>query len=233
MRWIGCLFCFVFPTFSLQTSRARPHRSEEWSGAVEAVLQRRGKKGVEVGSIHIRFELSPHFAGLRGKQLLLTLMLDIPKHKKSLCSAATKDMEVIISVRFQFTKSLVSMFLASLPCIYHVLTKHSAACAHQVVKAVPFSQVELTPWKYSPTSLKVWYRHYVALFFSGWFILQVNVWLRPGLRSQTCAAWSTMSSCLTAFLWWFLLLLHCFPPFPSSFGDKLIVTWYQVELHIV
>ena len=104
MKWIGCLFCFS--TFSLQTSQAQPHRSEEWSGAVETTLHWRGKEGVEVGSIHIRFELSPHFTGLRGKQLLLTLMLDIPKYKKSASSAA-KDMEVIISVRFHFTTSFV------------------------------------------------------------------------------------------------------------------------------
>lgn len=84
-RCVGLDVCFdfIFPTFSSQTSQAWPHRSEEWSWAVEAVLQRRGDEGVEVGSIHIRFELSPHFTGLQRKQLLLTLMLDIPKYKKA------------------------------------------------------------------------------------------------------------------------------------------------------
>ena len=81
MNWMFVLFCFS--PFSLQTSRARPHRSEEWSGVVETVLQWGRKEGVEVGSIHIRFELSPHFTRSQEKQLLLTLMLDIPKHKKT------------------------------------------------------------------------------------------------------------------------------------------------------
>lgn len=80
VNWMFVLF--YFSTFSLQTSQSRLHRSDEWSGVVETVLQWRGKEGVEVGSIHIRFELSPHFTQFQGKQLLLTLMLDIPKYKK-------------------------------------------------------------------------------------------------------------------------------------------------------
>lgn len=122
MRWIGCLFCFS--TFSSQTSQTRPRRSEEWSGAVETVVQWRGKEGVEVGSIHIRFELSPHFTGLQGKQLLLTLMLDIPKNKKYVfCRHKRHGSHYICQIPVYQVVSQ-NMFFASLQRINHSLTKH-------------------------------------------------------------------------------------------------------------
>ncbi len=150
MRRIGCLFCFA--TFSLQTSQARPHHSEEWSGVVEAVLQWRGKEGVEVGSIHIRFELSPHFTGLQDKQLLLTLMLNIIKHKKSVfCRHKRHGSHYVRQIPVYQVVSRY-MFFASLQCIYHALTKHSSTCAHQVVKALVDTLYENT----LPTSFKIW-----------------------------------------------------------------------------
>lgn len=139
INWKFVLFCFS--TFSLQTSQPRPYRSEEWSGVVDAVLQRRGKEGVEVGSIHIRFELSPHLAGLRGKQLLLTLMLDIPKHKKYVfCRHKRHGSHYICQIPVYQVVSQYMLF-----CFIAVyLSWPNKAWAHQVVKAVPISQAELT-----------------------------------------------------------------------------------------
>lgn len=144
------LVLFCFSTFSSQTSRAGPCRGEEWSGAVETALQRRGKEGVEVGSIHIRFELSPHFRALQGKKLLITLMLDIPMHKR-VCSAATEDMEVIMSVSFRFTKLFVSAHFLLHCCLF---------IEERKVKASPHFLCWTESWmaciNTHPTSCKIW-----------------------------------------------------------------------------
>ena len=58
---------------------------------------------------------------------------------------------------------------------------------------------ELTPSMKIPSKPDLKYDgYYVALFFSGLFILQVKLWLLPWLMPQTFGAWIAMSSSLAA-----------------------------------
>lgn len=144
-EWMRENVLLCLSTFTSQTSRAGPRRGEEWSGDVETVLQRGGKEGVEVCSIHIRFELSSLLTALQLKQSLLALTLDIPKHKISVSGChRRRGSHYVCQITVHQVVNQCTVF-APLQCIRWGLTKH-------VLTQVPMKHI-------LPTCCKIWQWH--------------------------------------------------------------------------